>query len=139
MYALVWASFFQIFLVILLLSIPITGFSYNDIVAVHAVIGIVVISLAFTSFRLVRKTNCPKRIKRITTATAVLGAVQGILGIVLYLLIRFNASVTVQNLILLFHVVTALAIIAQASSAATAFDMWEEKEFETPPAIAAPR
>jgi hypothetical protein len=32
----------------------------------------------------------------------------------------------------LIHLVIALAIITQASSVATAFDMWEEHEF-TPP------
>jgi hypothetical protein len=28
------------------------------------------------------------------------------------------------------HVICALAILAQASSVATAYDMWEDKEFE---------
>jgi len=31
--------------------------------------------------------------------------------------------------------VNALAIITQASSSATAFDMWEEKEFQVPQAV----
>jgi hypothetical protein len=30
------------------------------------------------------------------------------------------------------HVATALAIITQASSSATAYDMWEEREFQVP-------
>jgi hypothetical protein len=30
----------------------------------------------------------------------------------------------------LLHLVVALAMIAQASSTATAYDMWEEKEFK---------
>ena len=29
----------------------------------------------------------------------------------------------------LFHLIFGLAIIAQAASTATAYDMWEEKEF----------
>jgi hypothetical protein len=131
MYALIWASFFQIFLIVFLLSVP-SNLPYNLIIALHIVIGIVVIGLASTAFRLVRKTACPDRIKRISKTTAILGGVQGVLGVILYALIYYNASITLQDIVLLLHVVIALAIIAQASSAATAFDMWEDKEFEVP-------
>jgi len=130
MYALIWASFFQIFLIVFLLSVG--GLSYSLTIGLHVVIGIVVIGLAAVAFRLVMKTSCPDRIKRISKTTAILGGVQGLLGLILYALIEMNASVTLQNIVLLLHVVNALAIIAQASSAATAFDMWEEKEFEVP-------
>jgi heme A synthase len=132
MYALVWASFFQIFLIVLLLSIlPGTGLVYNITIGVHILLGLAVISLAFLSSRTVAATRCPNRIKRISRATAILAGVQGLLGVILFLLIRFNQSITLQNVVLLMHIVIALAIIAQASSAATAFDMWEEREFET--------
>jgi hypothetical protein len=47
------------------------------------------------------------------------------------------------NLLLLalkfFHVAIALAIITQASSSATSYDMWEEKEFNEGPAPSAVR
>jgi hypothetical protein len=130
LYALVWASFFQIFLIVFLLSVvPNSGFWYYFAIDVHAGVGIAVIFLALESFRLVRETSCPHRIKRISKTTAILAGVQGLLGVPLFLLLRFNISATIQNFILLIHVVNALAIIAQASSSATAFDMWEEKEF----------
>jgi hypothetical protein len=106
---------------------------YNVTIALHDVIGIVVIALASMSFRLVRKASCPDRIKRISKTTAILGGVQGALGVILFALIYFNVNATAQNFVLLIHVVNALAIISQASSSATAFDMWEEKEFEVPP------
>jgi hypothetical protein len=111
------------------------GFYYDLTIGLHIVIGIAVIFFAVASFRMVRKTECPDRIKRITKTTAVLGGVQGALGIILFTLMRFNSNTTAINFVLLLHVVTALAIISQASSSATAFDMWEEKEFEIPAAM----
>jgi hypothetical protein len=138
MYGLVWASFFQIFLIVFLLAAIVpssTGVMYDATIGVHLVIGIVVIFLAVHAFMLVKKTSCPDRIKRITKTTAILGGVQGALGVILFTLIRFNFSPTFQHVVLLLHVVTALAIIAQASSSATAFDMWEEKEFVTSDAL----
>ncbi len=138
MYGLVWASFFQIFLIVFLLAaiVPSSiGVMYDATIGVHLVIGIVVIFLAVHAFMLVKKTGCPDRIKRITKTTAILGGVQGALGVILFALIRFNVSPTFQDVVLLLHVVTALAIIAQASSSATAFDMWEEKEFVTSDAL----
>jgi hypothetical protein len=138
MYALIWASFFQIFLIVFLLSVlPSAGFLYEATIAVHVAVGIAVIFLAVTSFRLVNATTCPDRIKRISKTTAILGGVQGLLGVILLALMHFNISTTIQNLVLLLHVVNALAIIAQASSAATAFDMWEEREFEVPATVKA--
>lgn len=131
MYGLVWASFFQIFFIVFLLSVAASGFWYNVTIGFHVVLGILVIALGNFSFRLVRKTTCPERIKRISKTTAILSIVQGILGLVLYALITFNASSAALDFVLLLHVVNAMAIIAQASSSATAFDMWEEKEFLT--------
>jgi len=50
--------------------------------------------------------------------------------VTLFSLIQFTANQTLQKVILLGHIVIALAIIAQASSA-KAFDMWENGEFES--------
>jgi hypothetical protein len=136
MYGLIWASFAQIFLIVFLLSVvPNSGFWYNFTIDLHIAVGIVVIFLAVESFRLVKETTCPDRIKRISKTTAILGGVQGLLGVILFVLMHFNFSVAIQNFVLLLHVVNALAIIAQASSSATAFDMWEEKEFEIPTTV----
>jgi len=133
MYGLIWASFAQIFLIVFLLSVvPSSGFWYDFTIDLHIAVGIAVIFLAVESFRLVKETRCPDRIKRISKTTAILGGVQGLLGVILFVLMHFNVSMTIQNFVLLLHVVNALAIIAQASSSATAFDMWEEKEFEIP-------
>ena len=132
MYGLIWATFFQIFLIVFLLSVAVSGFWYDATIGFHVLLGILVIALGNFSFRLVRRTTCPERIRRIAKTTAILSIVQGILGLVLYALITYNASSALLDFVLLLHIVTALAIIAQASSSATAFDMWEEKEFLAP-------
>lgn len=123
MYGLVWAAFFQI----LIILFPVFG--VNIAVGLHVVVGIIVLSLAYYSFARVRATACPDRIKRITKTTAYLGIAQGVLGILLYASIQFKAGSIIQGVITFVHVATALAIITQASSSATAYDMWEEKEF----------
>ena len=123
MYLLVWLSLVQI--VIILFPVIGTTPSYD----LHLIVGIGVISLSIYVFTMVRKTGCPDRIKRITRATAILGIFQGLLGIPLYLSLRFTISLPLQNIILFAHLITGIAIISQSSSSATAFDMWEQKEF----------
>lgn len=63
-----------------------------------------------------------------------LASLQAILGVTLYvgLTLGFGIPSTVIFGISLIHLVIALAIITQASSVATAYDMWEEHEFTSP-------
>lgn len=126
MYLLIWVAFVQI----LLIMFPVLGsFPTYDL---HLVVGVAVISLAYTVYSRVSKTDCPARIKRITKTTAYLGVFQAILGLILYLVLRFAMGVPFTDLINFIHVAVAIAMITQASSSATAFDMWEEKEFTLP-------
>lgn len=125
LYLLVWLAFFQI----LIIMFPLLGL--NPTYDLHSAFGILVVGVAMYAFHLVKKSSCPERIKRIAKTTAILGVVQGILGIILFAGIMIGFPSIVQNVILFLHVVNALAIITQASSSATAFDMWEEKEFLT--------
>jgi hypothetical protein len=123
MYALIWAAFFQIIIILF----PIFGISVA--IDLHVAVGVIVVFLAIYSFLSVKKTMCPERIKRISKTTAILGGIQGALGLILLGLIRFNASSTLQEIVIFLHAVNALAIITQAASSATSFDMWQEKEF----------
>jgi hypothetical protein len=77
----------------------------------------------------------PDRIKRITRTTWYLAIFQGVLGIALALGIMLSWGSLYASVVSFVHVVNALAIITQASSSATAFDMWEEKEFQVPQAV----
>jgi hypothetical protein len=132
MYGLIWLSLLQILFVFY------TPFGEGVLTeGVHALLGLVVLALAFTISRRVKATACPGRIKRITKTTLNLSLFQGLLGIFLVAVLALDLGSMVLDAAKLIHAATALAIITQASSSATAYDMWEEKEFLEVPAAPA--
>jgi hypothetical protein len=76
----------------------------------------------------------PARLKRISAATARIAIAQAVLGLALGGLDHLALPPIVRTLAAAFHLVMALTILAQASSTATAYDMWEEHEFGEGPA-----
>ena len=126
MYVIIWVAFFQI---LFILFSPL-----GDVVslAMHVVIAVAILGLAFIAYRGVRRTSCPTRIKRITRTTWYLAVFQGVLGVALALGVELSWGSFYVGVVSLLHVANALAIITQASSSATAYDMWEEKEFQVP-------
>lgn len=127
MYLIIWIAFFQI---IFILFSPLT---YSVNVVVHGLIGITILVLAFQVNRELSGSSCPDRIKRITKTTRNMAVLQGALGIALGVGYALSWGSLYEGVVSFLHVANALAIITQASSSATAFDMWEEKEFQTPP------
>lgn len=127
LYAMVW-------LVLLELLVAIDPRPPPWSIYVHAGLGVLIILLAAANYGQVRATCAPGRTKRTVRATLALSVLMAPLGIFLWADIGTHWSVflgySVWDLVDVFHVVNALAILAQAASAATAFDMWEEKEFE---------
>ena len=127
MYLVIWVAFLQIMFILFsplsdMLNLP-----------VHAIIAIVILGLAFTIYRNISRTSCPDRIKRITKTTWYLAIFQGVLGIALASGVVLSFGSIYVGVVSILHVGNALAIITQASSSATAYDMWEEKEFVVPP------
>lgn len=122
----VWLVFFQIIIILL------PRFTFY-LVDAHVVLGLVILGLAHFNNAQIRKTNAPERLKRIVKATAALATFQIILGVILYANLRLNVSVPLASIIVFLHLVTALAIITQAASAATGYDMWEERELTSLP------
>ncbi len=122
LYAMVWVAFLQIVIILL------PRFSVY-LVDAHLGLGLVILALAHYNSAKIKKTEAPNRLKRIAKSTAILATIQVILGLVLYTGLRFNLDIPLLSIVSFLHVVTALAIITQASSVATAYDMWEEKEF----------
>ena len=127
MYLVIWVTFFQILFILFsplsdMLNLP-----------VHVVIAVVILGLTYTIYRNASRTSCPDRIKRITKTTWYLAILQGVLGIVLVLGVVLSLGSIYVVVASILHVGNALAIITQASSSATAYDMWEEKEFVVPP------
>ena len=125
MYGIIWLAFLEIVLVLFL------PFGYTINVAIHIIIAVAMLGLAFFIYRKVRVTSCPDRIKRITKTTWNLSILQAVLGLALLLGAAFQWGSLYATVVSFLHVGNALAIITQASSSATAFDMWEEKEFVT--------
>lgn len=128
MYGLIWLSFIQILFVF---YSPFGGDALT--VAVHAPLGLAIFALAFYVSRKVQSSACPGRIKRITKTTRNLALLQGVIGLVYAGAISMGVATFYLWVISFIHVANSLAIITQASSSATGFDMWEEREFLAAP------
>jgi hypothetical protein len=126
MYLIIWVAFLQIVFILF------SPFSEMVNLGVHVVIAVAILGLAFRIYREVGRTSCPGRIKRITKTTWFLAVFQGVLGVALALGMALSWGSVYVDVVSFVHVVNALAIITQASSSATAYDMWEEKEFLGP-------
>jgi hypothetical protein len=117
LYLLIWLAFAQFFVTLLSKVL--------GAILLHFALGLAVLVLAFMNYRSLMTTSAPNRVKRISKVIPGMAALEGLLGIPLYGLTEGTIHWTINVL----HLVVALAIIAQASSTATAYDMWEEKEF----------
>jgi hypothetical protein len=117
LYLLIWLAFVQFFVT---LFWGVFGVPY-----LHVVVGLAVLVLAIMNYRGLMRTSAPDRVKRIAKVIPVMAALDGIPGIALFVF----TDATVHWAVSVLHLFFALAIITQASSTATAYDMWEEKEF----------
>ena len=133
MYALIWVALVQILLVLF----PLYG---DTLTFAHMAVGAVVLVMAYLIRSQVMESQCPNRIKVIVKTTFGLAILQAVLGVALEGAIQAgNSFGFLVGAIQLLHAVNGLAIITQASASATAYDMWEEKEFApSAPASSAP-
>ena len=122
LYLILWLAFIQIVVILL----PQLGRSLVD---VHVILGLAILCLAHYDYAQLKRTAAPNRLKRIAKSTAALATFQIILGIILYANLRLNVTVPLVQVVTFIHLVVALAIITQAASVATAYDMWEEHEY----------
>lgn len=105
----------------------------------HAALGVGLVLLASGNARAVRATAVPGRVKRTARSTVQLSVGAAVLGALLLFDVGAGWTllfgVTVWALLLLLHVVLAIAVLAQAAAVGMSYDMWEEKEFlaETAP------
>jgi hypothetical protein len=119
----VWLAFLEFMLV----WAPVAAFTLP--LYAHMILGIIIFALAYSNASELSKTPCPARIRRIVKATVGLSVFEGLLGILLHFSITISLPSLVTNAVGFLHLGTALAIVTQAASTATAYDMWEEKEF----------
>ena len=122
LYGLIWLAFAQFILAAL---IEVAAF----IVYLHFLVGLGVLDLAWTNYTTIKRTQAPNRIIRISKTTAILAVVQILVGILNYGQMMLKLGAPLGTVVNILHLIIALAILSQASSTATAYDMWEEKEF----------
>ena len=120
----IWLAFLDIIIII----VNISGFK-TYVVLGHTILGLIILGLAYYNSMQIKETKAPNRLKRITKSTVTLAAIELILGIILFPYAVFGIGIPLVGVIDFLHLVIALAIITQASSVATAYDMWEEKEY----------
>ena len=123
LYLMVWLAFLEFILV----WAPVS--SIAPLVYAHVALGVLIFAIAYSNSSKLRKTNCPARVKRIVKATVALAAFEGLLGILLYVSKAGLLPDLVTSGVGFLHLGIALAVVTQAASTATAYDMWEEKEF----------
>lgn len=118
-----WLAFFTCVLVPRWLG---TGIGYP----VHFLLGLFLLLMAAANVKKLKMLQVPDRLKRISKVTFGFAIFQLLTGLTLGGLRHLALDITIVPTVLHgAHVVFALAILAQASSVATAYDMWEEKEF----------
>jgi hypothetical protein len=123
LYNTVWLSFFSCVL------LP-RWMGFHVGVTVHVLLGLILLIVTVTNARSLAALPVPARLKRISKVTAGFAVFQLILGFAMGAFSHLAPNLTVAiKVIYGVHIVCALAILAQTSSVATAYDMWEEKEF----------
>jgi hypothetical protein len=123
LYNTVWLAFFSCVLIPRWI-IPAIG------LPLHILLGLVMLVFTQSNRKQLAALPVPDRLKRISTVTAGFAVFQPISGLALGAVLHFAPNLyVVCSAIKGIHIVCALTILAQASSVATAYDMWEEKEF----------
>lgn len=123
LYNTVWLAFFCCVLLPRWMGAA-TGFP------MHVLLGVLMIVITQSNVRKVGALPVPDRLKRISKTTAAFAIFQLVSGIALGALAHLVPNIPyVAAAFRGLHAICALAMLAQASSVATAYDMWEEKEF----------
>jgi hypothetical protein len=122
LYTVIWLSFFECLLVQ-------RWFSTWVVLVLHVALGVAILVLTQVNAAELAKKAVPARLKRISRATANIAIAQAVLGAGVGALMHFSLPSWVGTLAAGVHLALALTILAQAGSTATAYDMFEEKEF----------
>ena len=127
LYGTVWLAFFSCILISRWMGSAVGW-------PIHALLGLGMLAMTWTNARQLAALPVPSRLKRISKAAAGFAVFQLISGLALGAMAHLASTLAIVTPVLQgAHVVSALAILAQSSSVATAYDMWEEKEFEKAP------
>ena len=123
LYNTIWLAFFSCVLIPRWMGLSVG-------VPLHVLLGIALLVMTQANARSLAALTVPPRLKRISKVAAGFAIFQIIAGLALGAVMHFAPNLPVVPTVLLgAHDVCALAILSQSSSLATAYDMWEEKEF----------
>ncbi|HJX24081.1 MAG TPA: hypothetical protein VJ574_06755 [Candidatus Bathyarchaeia archaeon] len=138
LYVMTWIVFIEFLLVLVYRGSSVLIYS-------HSILGVAIVGLAFYNFSGLRNTRIAGRVKRTAQACFYLSIVLAVLGVPLLLGVGSESvipliNMSIYRLMLVIHLVIALAVITQAAAVAIAHDMWEDREFaeETEPGSVPP-
>jgi len=96
---------------------------------VHVLLGLGMLVLTVANARRLASLPVPARLQRISKVTAGIAVLQLVVGLAFGAVKHMFPDLPIVAPALNgIHVVCALAMLSQASSVATGYDMWEEKE-----------
>ena len=119
LYSSVWTAFFACVLIPRWMGLR-TG------LPVHALLGLLMLVATLANARQLLHP-VPERLRRIIRVTSVFLAFQAVSGLVLGAAFFVRTPSAALSVVHAAHGVCALAILAQASSVATAYDMWRKR------------
>lgn len=96
--------------------------------AQHTGFGFGIVLLAYINLRNLNASLAPARTKRIARASFQMAVGGAIAGAFLYAGVTPSLGLVPGGPVFVLHLLFAFALITQAASIATSFDMWEEKE-----------
>jgi len=122
-----------IWLMLLLILIQSGAINFPGVAYVHMGLGALVLVISYVNYDSVAKTACPDRTKRIVKTYFSFSIAQAVLGVIVFVVGVYDLfGICQMGIIQFLHLFIAIAMITQAASAATSYDMWEEKEFLQP-------
>ncbi len=134
-----WSSLYALIWILLIEFLLVMIYPGNQIlIYTHTVLGIIIIGITYYNFSGIRKTTIAGRVKRTAQACFNLSIVMVIFGVLLIIMSILGISnawvipllnLSVYRIIVILHLIIALAMITQAAAVAIAHDMWEDKEF----------
>jgi hypothetical protein len=141
LYGMIWLNVLTFILVpsLLIPGVELSSTEGSILEGLHILVGGAVLALAIYNMTSLEMTVCPDRIKRISKVIVEMSVISAILGAIIAVGLWNLQTFCSFDIIRLMHLVVSLAIITQATSVATGYDMWEEKEFEPKKAEANPK
>lgn len=130
LFGMIWVVVAQFILALL----PLASLANDDLLYGHAALGAVLVGLAVIAYREVGKTRAPSRVKRVARASLPVMGLMIATGPILFADAVEGTSIpggtASFTLVLVLHVIGALALLAHTTATAVSYDMWEAHEFD---------